>query len=356
MDKYLLVKLNHIGDTLLMTPTIRAIKEKDPNSIIDVVVRKGCESVLIDNPDISNIFLVSRPEKRERSIRDFKINVITFFKIIFSNRYRYAFDLSNSDRAKIIVLASRAHVRGINDWHADLGLKRYFFNAFSNYAWGPEHQVLRDFRTVMDVLEWDCNPGPLVMSKTQFYAPKQQGVLVGFSTDKKYVVVHPTSRWAYKEWEISRWAAVASLLMAGGYQVIISVGPAEKERSDSERVSAMIDGTVYQTYGQLTLQENAALLRGAELFLGVDTAMMHIAAACQTPSIVLFGPSSEWSWAPWKCENRLILGDCNCKVRRDFICDKTRIYPCMDSITVERVQSAIVEIIKEKVGVVNEVE
>ena len=68
---------------------------------------------------------------------------------------------------------------------------------------------------------------------------------------------------------------------------------------------------------------------------------MHIAAAVQTPVVALFGPSSEWSWRPWRCQHELVLGQCSCKRTRNFVCDKTRPFPCMEGIQVSNVLDAI---------------
>jgi heptosyltransferase-3 len=72
----------------------------------------------------------------------------------------------------------------------------------------------------------------------------------------------------------------------------------------------------------------------------VDTVALHIAAAAQTPSVALFGPSSEWSWQPWQAPHRLVLGACPCKESRNFTCDKGKPYPCMERIGVEDVTAA----------------
>ena len=49
----------------------------------------------------------------------------------------------------------------------------------------------------------------------------------------------------------------------------------------------------------------AGLIGEASLFAGVDTAAMHLSAACQTPTVGIFGPSVDWQWAPWKCPHRV---------------------------------------------------
>jgi heptosyltransferase-3 len=303
--KILLVKLNHLGDTLLLTPTIRFLKEQFPAAEIDVLVRAGCEEVLRGNPDIHRIFSIGGREKAGGFMRN--------ARGILLRRYDYAFDLSDSGRAKFWILLSAARIRGINGAYNSVGWQRRLFNRVSLFKWGPEHQVFRDFRTVTEIIGLKGEPGPL-----RFYPQAEFENMPGIlPVPDNFAVIHPTSRWAFKQWLPERWAEVADeIRRRHGLAVIFSTGPARREVE----------------YVQL-----GALLGRAKHFCGVDTVAMHLAAAMQTPTVALFGPSSEWSWRPWQCRHELALGDCSCKRTRQFICDKTKPYPCMERITVEEV-------------------
>jgi heptosyltransferase-3 len=311
--KLLLAKLNHLGDTLLLTPTIRALRQKYPDARIDVVVRPGCEAVLEGNTGISRVLLSKGA-----------------WKDVIGKRYDYAFDLSNSDRAKALIALSGAKVRAINEWHAELGWKRAVFNRFTSFEWAREHQVLRDYRAVADVIDLP-QVGPLVLD-TSVEAAAPSG---------RYAVIHPVSRWAFKEWLPERWAAVADRLKRRhGLEVVFSCGPAPREIAHVESILKLSGERHGRTGGRLTLRQLGRLIRGAELFAGVDTVAMHIAAAVQARVLALFGPSSEWSWRPWQCRHELVLGPCSCKLTREFVCDKSTIYPCMGAITAEQVNEA----------------
>ncbi len=334
--RILIIKLKHIGDTLLMTPTIRWLRNEYPDAVIDVVIRSGCESVLEGNPDISNVLLVARPEKKSRSWRDTRQSLQTAWRILTGPRYDYAFDLSNSDRAKQLVLLSRARIRGINDWNARLGVKRKLFNAFSSYHWRESHQVEKDFRTIADIFGSQAEPGPLVMIPPADTSTIET-TLPDIRLDKPYAVFHPTSRWTYKQWNQLRWAELAAWLQQErGMQIILSVGPDAKEVNYADSIMQACPGVV-STAGRLPLPQIAALLQGADLFVGIDTAVMHLSAAMQTPTVALFGANNERNWRPWKCHHRLIPGDCSCKRNKKMICDKSRILPCMDAISLQQI-------------------
>lgn len=339
--RFLLVKLNHIGDTLLLTPTLHWLRQRHPDAVIDVAVRRGCEPVLADNPDIDRLIAVARPERAQRTRRDSLHNLGVLFGLLRGPRYDAAFDLTNSDRAKYLLLASRARLRGINDWHQDLCRWGWLFNRRSSFAWGSEHQVLRDFRTVADILDApDAQPGPLVLRAPDL-PHSLAGRLPGWDPARPYVVLHPVSRWAFKEWLTERWVELATWLHeARGLQVVVSSGPDAREVAVAREIAARSPGTL-ATEGRLDLAAVTTLLSGAAAYIGIDTAVMHMAAALQVPAVALFGPSSEWSWRPWQSPHRLVLGSCECKQSRRFVCDKSRVYPCMAAIGIDAVKDAV---------------
>lgn len=350
--KFLLVKLNHLGDTLLLTPTLRLLRQRFPNARIDVVVRQGSEAVLAGNPDVSNVMVVAAPAGEERATT--RRRFFALLRSLWCTRYDYAFDLSNSDRAKLLVLASRAAIRGINDSYLKLGWKRRLFNRFSGFAWGREHQVLRDCRTVTDIVFPDeeaplADQVPALVIDGQLGAARRLQVLPELDAGRPYAVIHPVSRWQFKQWLPEYWAAVADRLgEQEGLQVVFSCGPDAGEQAYVRSILAICRRRHETTDGKLTIRELAGLQQEARLFLGVDTVAMHLAAAVQVPSVVLFGPSSEWSWHPWQCRYELVLGDCSCKRTRQFVCDKSTVYPCMAGITVDTVLAAAGKLLHDR--------
>lgn len=337
--KFLLIKLNHLGDTLLMTASTRFLRQQYPGARIDVVVRKGCEAVLIGNPDIDNIHTVAAPKHERGNVRHEPF--IGTLWSIFRAGYDYAFDLSNSDRAKLLILASRARVRGINDAYGQVsGWRRRIFNAFSSFAWAREHQVLRDFRLITDVLGVEA-PAPALYINTDISLAQLRARCPELP-ESSYVVIHPVSRWPFKHWLPGHWAQLADRLSRErGLHIVFSCGPGADERAYVQAIVRQCTESHACTDGRFNLRELAALIARSTLFIGVDTVAMHIAAAAGAPCVALFGPSSEWSWHPWHCRYELVLGDCNCKLTRKFICDKSQPFPCMAGISVDAVMAAV---------------
>ncbi len=343
--RFLITKLGHLGDVLVMTAAVRALREAHPQSEIDVVVRRGTEVMLQGNADINRIFLVPGP-KAERSKQPWYVGVGDFFRAfsgMFLRGYDAAFDLSNSDRARFWMRVSQARVRAANNASGELGYHASFYTHLSLFKWAGDHQVRRDFHTITD-----CYPLNVMLGALQFTPQAKQSRLEAWlpkvDFNLPFAVIHPTSRWAFKQWDPERWAAVADRLrVEWGLQVIVSTGPGEREAAELERILAASKAPerIHATRGQLTLHELGLLLGQAQVFLGVDTVAMHLAAAMRTPSVALFGPSTEVGWGPWKTDHRLVLGPCECKLTRKFICDKSKLFPCMASITADAVMKAV---------------
>ncbi len=338
--KILLVKFNHLGDTLLLTPTIDFLVRRFPGLRLDVMVRSGCEPVLQGHPAVTTLIPVASPDRENRTAAGSLREFCRAFRAVAGRRYDFAFALTVSDRAILWVCLSGARVRAANDVDGTLGWTRRLFTHTSRFDWTWEHQVVKDFRTAAEIVDPTAEPGPL-----SFYPQADEAGLRRklplLERSGAYAVIHPTSRWAFKQWLPERWAAVADTLARRyGLAVVFSCGPAEREVGYVRGVLAAAREAHASSEGRLTLHELGLLLGRAALFLGVDTVAMHLAAAMRAPIVALFGPSAEWSWRPWQCPHALVLGECACKQTRQFVCDKTRPYPCMERITVEAVLAA----------------
>jgi len=98
--------------------------------------------------------------------------------------------------------------------------------------------------------------------------------------------------------------------------------------------------------GRLSLKQLAALTANAKLFVGVDSAPMHIAAAMQTPVVALFGPSGDIEWGPWMVRSRVITSDHPCRPCGNDGCGGGKVSECLTALPVERVLGAIDELLR----------
>ena len=148
--KLLFIKLKHIGDSLLLTPTLIGARQQYPDAEIWVVVRKSCERILAGCSSIDQLRTVAAPESIERS----SFNWLDDWKLVREIRrkkFDYVFELSDGDRGRWMATLSGARLkcanaRGLHWWW------RRQFKCVSHYQWLRRHWVEKDYYTVHDCL------------------------------------------------------------------------------------------------------------------------------------------------------------------------------------------------------------
>ncbi|HEX5056389.1 MAG TPA: glycosyltransferase family 9 protein [Gammaproteobacteria bacterium] len=121
-----------------------------------------------------------------------------------------------------------------------------------------------------------------------------------------YVCIHPGARDLRRRWDAVKFAAVADMIAARGYRIVLT--GAESEREAVRKVSEGMRCPAVDLSGKTGLGELALLIRNARLLYANDTGVSHIAAAMGTPSIIVFLISDPARWAPADGElHRVIL-------------------------------------------------
>ncbi len=303
------------------------------------MVRASCEVILENNPDVSRVFSIARPETHQRTIRTALEENIRLFSGILRTKYDFAFDLSDSDRAKLWVWLSRARVRGFRRAGLERSWMHTVFTHFDELPLSSAHQVVKDFETVTRIMGIQGEPGPL-----RFH-PKTDASDLGsrlpwLHAPKPFAVVHATSRWSFKEWIPQRWAEVIDRVSAMGLHVVLSGGPDPRERETISRIQSLATTPTTAIAGEVSIHELGYILGRARLFLGVDTFAMHLAAAMKTPTVSLFGPSQLKAWTPWQNRAAIPKTLCECPGSRYRECANP-VSRCLSGLSVASVLDCV---------------
>lgn len=298
--KLLFIKLKHIGDTLILTPTLTAARRCYPDAEIWVVVRKGCEDILKGCPAVDRVLTTAAPEQHNRSGSGWW-HELKLIRELRAQKFDYAFELTDGDRGRILTWLSGAKIRSAND--AFGRLKKFWhgrFNRISHYDWALKHSVERDFYSVNDVLPLGNVIPPLVYERdrSESWMPADQL--------DNFVILHPASRWQRNRWPVEKWIAVGQWLLERFDFLIISVGPDPEEIALAEKIRSALGERSLSTEGKLRWDQLANLLYRARLLVVGDTGAMHLAAACQCPTVGLFRPCMIANFHPWQVEHRVI--------------------------------------------------
>lgn len=298
--KLLFIKLKHIGDALLMTPTLMAARTQYPQAEIWVVVRKGTESILKGCPAIDRLLTSVAPEKHKRNFSDWKEEA-RLVRTLRAQHFDYAFELSDGDRGRFLTILSRARLKGLNNAYGKL--KRVwqpFFKAVSNYPWQTQHSVEKDFHTVNEILPLAHPIPPLAFRKeaTLAWEPAK-------SVDT-FAILHPASRWQRNRWPVEKWIATGRWLLERIPTVIISAGPQVDEIALATEIQRALGPRAISTEGKLSWAQLAGLLYRAKLMVVGDTGALHLGAACQCPIVGLYRPSMVTHWSPWQTPHKTV--------------------------------------------------
>ncbi len=298
--RILLVKPKHIGDTLLLTPTISGIQQAYPDAEIWVVVRRGCAGILAGCAGIHRILTLAAVDKSERRRGDGLRDLGTLLRLL-GVRFDYVFELGDGHRGRFFATLCRAKrrysVKPLGKFSA-LELRR--FTGLSTFDWSSSHRVEKDYRSVAEFL-----PLPETIPSLHFDRTLTRSWVPGDElTD--FCVMQIGKRQEHGRWLRERSLEVGRHLLGKAGALVIVSGPADHEVGEATWLREQLGPRVICTLGKADWAQVAGLLYRAKLYVGVDSAATHLAAACGCPTVVLFGPTEEIHWRPWQVSHRIV--------------------------------------------------
>ena len=291
-NKILIIATRQIGDTLITTPLLSAIKKKWPDAQIDFLGYNNSLPMLTGNQDIDK--LIGTPPRPQ--LKDYFKQFFQLFK-----KYDLAVITQPSDRAYLYGLVAAKHRVGIipnepklNWWKKKVCLHTVEVDYFH------QHVITEKLR----LLETLIDPQELFGSEIKVTAPRAEVLPTDIASaiEKEFVVIHPTPLTAYKRWPLANWVSLIEKL-SPHYQIILSGAPIAQDRELNQAILDLLPvetkNKVLNLDGRLKLDQLGALLRQARLYIGVDTSVTHLAAACNALTITLFGATPPTNFGPW---------------------------------------------------------
>ncbi len=346
LARALVIKLRHHGDVLLTTPVFSVLKQAAPQCEIDALVYGETASMLQGHPAVAHIHVIDRRWKRQGLLAQ----AAAEWKLLSALRARH-YDL---------VVHLTDHPRGA--WLTRLTGAcwsvapkqpgRFWRNSFTHQFPEPGHAHRHTVEKNLDALRRLGLPIHPAGKRLTLVAGadaerRVEGLLQNYGFGfRSFVHVHPASRWLFKTWPAERVAALVDGLAARGLPVVLTSAPDPKELALIDAVVAAAHGPVLNLAGQLSLKEMAVLSAHARLFVGVDSAPMHIAAAVDTPVVGIFGPSGELEWRPWGVPHRIVASEFHpCRPCGLDGCGGSKTSDCLTSLPAGQVLAACDELL-----------
>ncbi|WP_261843386.1 putative lipopolysaccharide heptosyltransferase III [Aliamphritea ceti] len=346
-QRVLVTKLRHHGDVLLSSPVFQVLKNHFPHLEVDALVYQDTAPMLAGHPAISEMFCIDKAWKKCGVIGHLKAELALIGQLK-ERQYDLVINLTENWRGAWLsrLLKPRYAVvrkyssRGTKLW------KNSFTHHYPSPVGNRRHTVDMHLDALRHIgIQPSLEEVALVLAVDDLDRQKVIDKWPRFEGYKKVVLVHPTSRWLFKCWQVEKVAAVIDFLVAEGHEVVVTAAPVDKEMRMVEDILQLTNGKVTNLAGKLTLKQLAAAIGNADLFVGVDSVPMHIAAAMQTPAVALFGPSGDIEWGPWRSPARVITTDFSCRPCGLDGCGGSKVSDCLTSISVQRVCDASQELL-----------
>lgn len=287
--RILLVQLADIGDLILTTPALSALREAHPNAHLtllttahsaSVIERELVDEVLtLDRKRLGTLGFFSLSNLRELwQLRKVGFDVVLFF-------HHFTYWLGTFKFALIAWMTGVVQVVGLengNGW--------FLTQRVTDEGFGAKHQA-QYWLDLVATLGADPTPR---RAQVAF----DGGVLPLAATTQPRVVIH-TGSGGYstaRRWLPQYFAQVANALAQEFNAQLVFVGTPDDGFDD---VKPYLKTNSVNLVGKTTLTQLADIIRSAELFIGADSGIMHLASAVRTPTIALFGSSNPEAWGAW---------------------------------------------------------
>ncbi|HEX3235358.1 MAG TPA: lipopolysaccharide heptosyltransferase II [Gemmatimonadales bacterium] len=295
----LVLRFSAIGDIILMTPLLRAIRTRYPGARITVLTKRQYTPLVSDNPNVNEVFGVAPTD----GVRD-------IVKQIRSVHYTHLLDLQGGLRTAPIRLLARgpwssySNQRGAREL-----LIRTKRNAYPEYVPVAE----RYFEAARDLgVEPDGAPPEFFLNPGEEDRAAAWLAQAGIGGERPMVSIAPGAAHATKRWPRDYWVQLIRSIVHTGADVVIVGGPDDSATGTDLAVRA--GSRVASAAGDLSLQGTGAVIKRSAALISGDTGVMHMATGLDTPVVALFGPTvRQFGFFPYKARATVVERDLGCR-------------------------------------------
>ena len=335
-----MVKLRSIGDTVLATPSLKALKRFLPNAKVDILLEDWVAPLLDGFEDVNDVISVgpggSSRLKTARGLR--------------RRRYDVAVNLHGGTTGTFFTYVSGARHRvGYKEYQYSflynhlLGSASDFWNKSNPHSVEQQLALLGFIGVPVDEhlkTHLAVTPDALRSIEQKLTAETQRRGAETRSIGRGPIALfHPAAAFATKQWATEHFARTAEFLYEKGLHTVAIAARNESDilvRLEKESQVPVI------TFDDLSLPEITALASKAKLFVGNDSGIAHMAAAVNTPSVVIFGSSNRDNWRPWtEAPNEIVFEEFHCQPCPGYVCKEFGEPKCILSVTPGAVYAAI---------------
>lgn len=337
-EKFLIVRTDRIGDVILSSPVLEALKKKYPESRVSMLVSPYTKDLLQNNPWVDEVITDNDS--------GFKAS-FELIKMVRQKEFDVVVLLRPTMRLTFLLYFSGIKVRIGSGYRAYQFLFNYKIYQHRKTIKKHELEYNLDMLTPLGVNSEKILPKIYLSPEEENYSRQIYEGLNIRKNDLK-IVIHPGSGGSSLNYPLERFAVLADKLIKELSAKIILTGN-KKESAQSEKMKNLMKYQPFDLAGKTELRQLCSLLKGADLLISNSTGPMHIATAVGTPVVALFSPlqvASPKRWGPYGEGNEVIMPP----VDTCFKCElqKCPQFNCMEKIDPDEIISRVKKIHQEK--------
>lgn len=339
--RILIVRTDRIGDVVLSTPVIKALKDNFANVYLAMMISPATQELVRGNPYLDEVIVYDKEQEHRGVIRS-----LQFALSLRKKKFDIAVILHSTNRVNLL-----AYLAGIKErvgYSRRLGFLLTDNIPYVKYR-GEKHEVEYNL-DLLRCLGIEVNDASLFIPKDNQAEAWAKEIFKSYGIDEikeKIIVLHPSASCASRMWPIERFREVAEALIKK-YDVRIIIVSGANDIALTEKLAGLIREPVINLGGKTTLMQLASILRRSTLMISNDSGPVHIAVGCGLPVVVLFGRAqpglSPLRWGPRGTNDIVLHKKADCVVCLAHDCKNN--FACLKSIEASDVLSAVDGIIK----------
>jgi len=343
--RILCVRLDNIGDVLMSTPAIRALRHASPDAHISLLASRAGASLAPFLPDVDDVIAHDAPWVKNANAAPAATRDLV--DTLQQRQYDAAVIFTVYTQSALPA-ALVCHLAGIPAVLAHVSENPYHLVSHWVRETEPEQGIRHEVQRQLDLVATvgACCPDTRLGFRTRDHDWRQLlTVLDAYGIDKNpgWIVVHCGASAPSRRYSPAKFARVISMLHDTGLSVVLTGGPDERPLVDSVLTQCTESSHVINLAGELSLGELACLIEAAHLLISNNTGPAHIAAALQTPVVDLYALTNP-QHAPWQVAHRLLYRDVPCRNCYSSICPQGT-NACLNGVTPQAVMAAALELL-----------
>ena len=340
VKRVLIVRTDRIGDVLLSTPVIKALRYYCPGAYIAIMVRPYAADIVIGNPYLDEVIIYDKD-----AIHNSWQESMKFALELRKKKFDLALILHPTNRVHLITFFAGITRRvGYNRKNGFL-----LTDALThNKELGEKHELEYSLDLVrhLGLEPKDKKPYMPIREESEKWI-SELFAKSGIREKDKLVAISPGASDPTRSWPQERFAQVADKLSEQyGFTVVLVGGP--KDADLTTKVRMTMRRFALDLGGKTSVSQLASALKRCSLFIGLDSGPMHMACALGLPVVALFGRKqkglSPVRWGPIGVKHKVIHKDVGCNVCRAHECTKD--FACFKEISVDDVLRCVDAVLK----------